>query len=144
MDATSSLGTVQLAATSLYVSDLDAAVAWYEAALGLRPMTVGADEHRYASYVLGGAIVVLEPRVAALEPGEPGGGSTTVNLLVERDPAEVHAELVGRGVRCGAIVDSPNYSSFLMRDPDGNRFYVSRPTTPGARDAVSTATPTTP
>ena len=46
--------------------------------------------------------------------------------MVDRDPAEVLADLMARGVTCGEVVHS-GYVSFLMRDLDGNRFYVSRP-----------------
>jgi len=133
------LGPVQLAATSLYVADLDAAVTWYREKLGLEPAMVGRDGDRYASYLLGGVFVVLEPVEAALEAAGPGGESTTVNVLVERDPAEVHAELVARGVTCGPIVRSPGFASFLVRDLDGNRFYVTRPHDAAARQAVEAA-----
>ncbi|HLH27896.1 MAG TPA: VOC family protein [Acidimicrobiales bacterium] len=123
----SPLGTVQLAATSFYVADLDSAIAWYEEKLGLAPAMTGADGHRYASYAMGGSIVVLEPRDAALEPPDPGREWTTVNLIVDRDPALVHEDLVSRGVSCSDLVSSPNFLSFLVRDLDGNRFYVTRP-----------------
>ena len=126
-DAGSPLGTIQLAATSFYVSDIDAAVAWYDEKFGLQPAMVGVDGHRYASFVMGGAFVVLEPREAALEPADPGPETTTVNLIVDRDPREARQELIGRGVACGELVESPNYLSFLVRDVDGNRFYVTRP-----------------
>ena len=133
------LGTVTLAATSLYVADLDAAVAWYRDVLGLEPAVLGRDGDRYASYLLGGVFVVLEPVTAALEAAGPGGESTTVNLLVDRDPAEVRLELLGRGVVCGPLVTSPGFSSFLVRDLDGNRFYVTRPASDEGRRAVESA-----
>jgi catechol 2,3-dioxygenase-like lactoylglutathione lyase family enzyme len=124
-----------MAATSLYVADLDKSVAWYKDNLGLEPMAIGADGHRYASFSMGGAIVVLEPLEAALEPSEPRAENTTVNLIVDRDPAEVRDDLVGRGVPCGPLVSS-NFVSFLLRDPDGNRFYVTRPTSEQAVESV--------
>lgn len=137
------LGKVALAAITFYVTDLDVAVAWYEDTLGWKPVSLGADAERYASYVVGGSILVLEPRTAALEAAAPGSESTTVNLLVERDPAEVREDLLGRGVVCGPLVASPHYRSFLIRDLDGNRFYVSRPATEqAARDVVEAATTT--
>ena len=133
----SPLGKVDLAATSLYVSSLDDAIAWYGNALGLEPMSVGKDGHGYASFLIGAAIVVLEPFEAALEPGERGQENTTINLVVDRDPAEVRDDLIGRGVTCGPLVSSPNFVSFLIRDPDGNRFYVTRPASREARDSVT-------
>lgn len=129
-DSLGPLGTVTLAATTLYVADLDAALDWYDATLGLKPLMVGTDGHRYATFQLGGALVVLEPVEAAIDAAPPGAESTTINLLVERTSGEIHAELVGRGVRCSAIVDSPNYSSFLFLDLDGNRFYAAQPVKP--------------
>jgi catechol 2,3-dioxygenase-like lactoylglutathione lyase family enzyme len=126
-DETRPFAVIALAAVTLYVSDLDAAVSWYATALGLVPAMVGKDAERYASFVLGGTIIVLEPRQAALEAAAPGSESTTVNLVVDRDPADVRDELLARGVDCGALVASPHYHSFLMRDLDGNRFYVTRP-----------------
>ena len=133
------LGEIGLAATTFYVSDLDTALAWYEETLGLEPMTVGTDGDRYAAYLVGGSILVLEPRAAAMEPANPGSESTTINLVTDKDPAAVRAELVLRGVVCSDIVGSPHYSSFLIRDLDGNRFYVSRPVTEEARQDLTDA-----
>lgn len=140
---TSPLGTIGLAATTFYVADLDAAVAWYREKLRLEPMTIGADAERYASYLVGGAILVLEPRSAALEAAAPGAESTTMNLLVDRYPGEVRAELLAAGLSCGELVESPHYCSFLFRDLDGNRFYASRPTTDDARRDVEEASAAT-
>ena len=134
--ADSPLGTVELVATSLYVADLDRAIAWYGDKLGLQPMVVGADGDRYASYSIAGALIVLEPREAALDPGEPGAETSTVNLVVNRDPAEARNDLMRRGVSCSDVVESPNFVSFLIRDLDGNRFYVTRAVSQQARDAV--------
>ncbi len=133
------LGNIALAATTFYVSDLDGAIAWYAEMLGLEPMTVGSDADRYAAYLVGASILVLEPRTAALDPAGPGSESTTVNLVTDRDPAAAREDLVRRGVTCSELVDSPNYSSFLLRDLDGNRFYLSRPLSPEAQQDLSDA-----
>lgn len=142
-DSAEPLGKVTLAATTLYVTDLDAAVAWYRDKLGWEPLSLGADAERYASYLVGGSIVVLEPLTAALEAAPPGTESTTINLLVERDPADVREDLLGRGVACGPLVASPHYRSFLVRDLEGNRFYVSSPASAQAARDVVEATATT-
>ena len=126
-----------MVATSLYVADLDAAIAWYGDTLGLEPMAVGKDGHRYASYSLGGAIVVLEPIEAALEPQALGNENTTLNVLVDDDPVAVREALLARGVSCTDLAISPNFVSFLMRDLDGNRFYVTRPSNEQASRAVA-------
>jgi catechol 2,3-dioxygenase-like lactoylglutathione lyase family enzyme len=123
-------------ATSLYVSDLDRAVAWYEEKLGWHPTIEGSDGDRYATYIMAGALIVLEPLAAALEPGEPGRESTTINLLVDRDPRQIRDELIQRGVVCSELVES-GFLSFLIRDADGNRFYVTRAVSQEARDAVA-------
>ncbi|HLX87582.1 MAG TPA: VOC family protein, partial [Acidimicrobiales bacterium] len=131
------LGTIGLIATTLYVGDLDASIDWYRDVLGLEAAMVGKDGDRYASYVLGSAIVVLEPLRAALEPQAPGAESTTLNVIVDRDPFEVRTDLLGRGVPCSEVVTSPGFVSFLMRDPDGNRFYITRPANDDARQSVA-------
>jgi len=133
----SPLGTIELAAISFYVKDLDRAVAWYHEKLGLSPVVVSTDGHRYASFLIGSAIFVLEPLEAALEAAEPGLESSTINLVVTRDPSEVRSDLMTRGVTCGPIVPSPNFASFLIRDLDGNRFYVTRPVSQDAKEAVT-------
>ena len=130
------LGVVNMIATTLYVSDIDKAIDWYRDKLGLEPTTTGTDGFRFAAYLLGGVFVVLEPIEAALEPAGPGAESTTVNLIVENDPAAVHEALVARGVVCGPLEESPGYVSFLMRDLDGNRFYVTRPHSSEAQESV--------
>lgn len=136
------LGRIGLAATTFYVSDLGAAVAWYRDSLALEPQTLGGGDEEYASYLIGGSILVLEPRTAALEAAAPGSESTTVNLVVDRDPANVPSDLVRCGVECGEMVDSLHYRSFLVRDLDGNRFYVTRPATDAANADVEQWTAT--
>jgi catechol 2,3-dioxygenase-like lactoylglutathione lyase family enzyme len=136
VDTHSPLGNIQLAATSFYVADLDAAINWYQDKLGLTPMAVGKDGHRYASFLLGGAIMVLEPIQAALEPTGMGTENTTINLIVDEDPLAVRESLVQRDVPCGPPVVSPNFVSFLVRDLDGNRFYVTRPANQEAQESV--------
>jgi catechol 2,3-dioxygenase-like lactoylglutathione lyase family enzyme len=133
----SPLGKIELAATSFYVRDLDDAVAWYKDKLGLSPVAMGKDGHGYASFLMGSAIVVLEPLEAALEAAEPGLESSTINVVVSRDPGEVRSDLEARGVSCGPLVPSPNFVSFLIRDLDGNRFYVTRPVSQDAQQAVA-------
>lgn len=140
-DTESPLGAVEVVATSLYVSDLEAAIAWYAGKLGLYPMMVGRDGDRYATFLVAGTLIVLEPLTAALEPGQPGSESSTINLLVSREPSDVRTELMERGVSCSELVASPNYVSFLIRDLDGNRFYVSRAVSQEARDAVRDVAP---
>jgi catechol 2,3-dioxygenase-like lactoylglutathione lyase family enzyme len=133
------LGEVAMIATTLYVADLDKAIEWYRDRLGLEPTTVGTDAFPFASYLLGGALVVLEPIEAALEAAGLGSGSTTVNVVVKRDPVAIYDALSSRGVECSRLAESPGYASFLMRDLDGNRFYVTKPRTPEAQASVESS-----
>jgi catechol 2,3-dioxygenase-like lactoylglutathione lyase family enzyme len=133
------LGVVNMAATTLYVSDIDKAIDWYGDKLGLEPAMAGTDDFRYAGYLLGGVFVVLEPIEAAVEAVGPGAESTTVNVIVEKDPADVRDALMARGVACGPLGESPGFVSFLMRDLDGNRFYVTRPHSSDAQASVGRA-----
>jgi catechol 2,3-dioxygenase-like lactoylglutathione lyase family enzyme len=133
------LGHVGMVATTLYVSDIDQATNWYRDKLGLEPAMNGSDGHRYAGYLLGGVFVVLEPIEAALESAGPGAESTTVNLVVESEPAAVRDALLARGVECGSLVESPGFSSFLVRDLDGNRFYVTKPLSSLGEESVRRA-----
>lgn len=125
-DDSGPLGTIDLAATTLYVSDLDAALAWYADKLGLTPVSSGTDGHRYATFQLGSALVVLEPIEAALEPSPRGTENMTINLVVRRDAEDIRNDLIASGVQCGEIVTS-GFRSFLVRDLDGNRFYIAQP-----------------
>jgi catechol 2,3-dioxygenase-like lactoylglutathione lyase family enzyme len=128
-----------MAATTLYVSDIDQAINWYREKLGLEPAMDGSDGHPYAVYLLGGTFVVLEPIEAALESAGPGAESTTVNLVIDGQPAAVRDTLLARGVVCGGLVESPGFSSFLIRDLDGNRFYVTRPLSSQGAESVRRA-----
>jgi catechol 2,3-dioxygenase-like lactoylglutathione lyase family enzyme len=130
------LGEVAMIATTLYVADLDKAIEWYRDRLGLEPTTVGTDAFPFAGYLLGGAFVVLEPIEAAAEATGPGSGSTTINVVVNDDPIGIYGALSSRGVACSALGESPGYVSFLMRDLDGNRFYVTKPQNPEAQASV--------
>lgn len=140
MGETGPLGNLSMAADSLYVSDLDASIAWYRDTLGLVPIFEGTDEHRYATYQVGGFLFVLEPTQALWKGnGVTGSGAATINLVTDRSPADIREELAGKQVECSDIVDSPGFSSFLFTDPDGNRFYVTCPRTKKAKAEVDTA-----
>jgi hypothetical protein len=138
-DGKGAIGVVNMAATTMYVSDIDKAIEWYREKLSLEPAMAGTDEHRYAAYLLGNAFIVLEPIEAALEAAGPGAESTTVNLIVEDDPAAIRDALMARGVECGRLVESPGFVSFLMRDLNRNRFYITRPRNASAQASVRRA-----
>lgn len=127
------LGPVIAAAVTLYVRDLDASIDWYRDVLGLEPASVSQDEFPYARYHVGGLAFVLEPAHAATDPHDSDRtGAAAVNLVVERQPAAIRAELADRGVSCTELKTSPRFETFLVRDPDGHRIYVTKPTGPRA------------
>jgi catechol 2,3-dioxygenase-like lactoylglutathione lyase family enzyme len=127
-DPPGSLGPIAAAAVTLYVRDLDASIEWYADTLGLTPVSVSHDEFAYARFVAAELAFVLEPAHAATDPVDSDRtGAAALNLVVERDPAEVRASLVARGVACTALKRSPRFATFLVRDPDGHRIYVTRP-----------------
>jgi catechol 2,3-dioxygenase-like lactoylglutathione lyase family enzyme len=137
-DIQSPLGPIDIAPTSLYVADFAAAIRWYEDALGLQPVSIGDEIHPFAAFQLGASLIVLEPIEEAWEPAPPGSGNATINILVSRDASEIRQELLRRGVRCSEMANTVHYHSFLIRDPDGNRFYISQPVSQQAEENVAT------
>ena len=127
---------IAMLATTVYVADLDEAIEWYRDKLGFEPTTRGTDEWRFAGYLLGGVFLVLEPAEAGLDIAGPGSESTTLNVVVNNDPRTIYETLTARGVACTEPTVSPGYVSFLMRDLDGNRFYITNPHSPDAQAEV--------
>jgi catechol 2,3-dioxygenase-like lactoylglutathione lyase family enzyme len=122
------LGPIAYAATTLYVDDLEASIAWYRRTLGLEPASVSHDEFAYARYRVGDLVFVLEPASAATDPHDSGRtGAAALNLVVQREPATIRAELLEDGVPCTDLKASPRFETFLVRDPDGHRIYVTKP-----------------
>jgi catechol 2,3-dioxygenase-like lactoylglutathione lyase family enzyme len=119
---------VSYAAVTLYVDDIDVSVRWYADVLGLHPADRAADEFPYARYEVGRLALVLEPAYAATDPVDSDRtGAAALNLVVDRDPADIRNGLVAQGVDCTEIHESPKFATFLLRDPDGHRLYVTRP-----------------
>ena len=126
-DVVDRLGPITSAAVTLYVDDLDTSIAWYRDALGLEPATVSEDAFRYAGYRAGGLAFVLEPASAATDPRDSDRtGAAALNLVVDRDPEVIRSELTASGVACTEVKRSPGFDTFLVRDPDGHRIYVTR------------------
>jgi catechol 2,3-dioxygenase-like lactoylglutathione lyase family enzyme len=98
-----------------WVSDLDRAVAFYEAALGLRLLRRDADN--WAEFDAGGRRFALHS-VAEGQPLAPGG-ATAVFSVDDLDRAK--ADLTARGVEFGHEGDVGGYARFAsFTDPDGN------------------------
>jgi catechol 2,3-dioxygenase-like lactoylglutathione lyase family enzyme len=110
---------------TLYVRDMDAAVAFYTERLGL-PLRFRAGNH-WAEVQAGDTLVIgLHPTGPHLRPaGVPG--SVQVGLTVDRPLEEVVRELSSRGVVFeGPIVgDEKSGLRFAnLKDMDGNALYL--------------------
>lgn len=108
---------------TVYVSDMDRAVAFYTETLGLKLAARFGDE--YASVDAGkGFFIGLHPSgPRSPKPGTPG--SIQVTLGVCGPIEEVVAELTQRGVIfSGPIINDDPVKLAFFTDPDGNEFYL--------------------
>jgi catechol 2,3-dioxygenase-like lactoylglutathione lyase family enzyme len=137
MTEESVLSGVTMASTIIRVRDVAASVEWFRDKLGLEPLHVGADgEHKIAAYVLGGMVVSLwQLPHDERRRREDADRNSYVVLVVDDDPAQLHAELQQRGVEVGEYRESENNSFFWFYDRDDNRFEVARPRTAAGRAA---------
>jgi catechol 2,3-dioxygenase len=114
---------------TLYVSDMDRAVAFYTETLELTLENRYGDD--WASIDAGGLSLGLHP-AAAEEPAaaERGAaGTIEIGLQVDRPLAEVVATLRSRGVELRDVPEDPKAEVRLVRfqDPDGNGLYLFAP-----------------
>jgi catechol 2,3-dioxygenase-like lactoylglutathione lyase family enzyme len=118
---------------TLYVKDMDAAVAFYTEKLGL-PLRFRAGNH-WAEVEAGKTLVIgLHPTGAHGRP--PGvSGSVQIGLTVDRPLEEVMKTLGARGVRFdGPIVGDPTAGLRFanLRDMDDNALYLWEQVASGA------------
>lgn len=100
----------------LRVADLSAAVEWYDAALGLRPV-YRDDAARLAVLALDGTSLTLWER----EGGEELRPSpATFPIFAADDAADARARLLARGVSVGPLEVGEGVTFFRFTDPDGN------------------------
>jgi catechol 2,3-dioxygenase-like lactoylglutathione lyase family enzyme len=102
------------------VTDMDAAVEFYERVLGLGLKFRDGDN--WAAFDVGGVTFALE---GGAEPGG-GGGGATVSLRVD-GLDEFVSELRERGARVGEIVTGPHERRADLSDPSGNRLVLYEP-----------------
>jgi catechol 2,3-dioxygenase-like lactoylglutathione lyase family enzyme len=126
---------------TLEVPDLDAAIAWYEAALGFRPMLVhrGPEERAVFSHL---RRAKYQDLLVVPGPGAPEGSTgITITLRADGDPAALAAKAravapVGR-VTVEGPIDTPwNTTDVRVTDPGGHRLVLTAPNrraTPEAR-----------
>jgi len=101
------------------VSDMDAAVAFYQHELGLTLKFRDGD--RWAAFDVGGATLALAASSEA--GGAPPGSGAVVSLRVA--DAERWAETAG--METGPVETGPHERRVRITDPDGNRLVVYSP-----------------
>jgi len=116
---------IQGIAATIYVSDMDRAVAFYTETLGLPLAGRWGDE--YAGIDLGkGLAIGLHPARSPQSPKPGSRGSIQVGFAVDRPLDDVVRELQSRGVVFrGAIVDDAQVRLAYFGDPDGNELYLA-------------------
>ena len=109
---------VERAIPTLFVSDLEAALAWYEDVLGFRMTFRVAD---YAGLSLGGAYIHL----ARWEP--PITAAFYLRLVHGVD--EFVGSIEAKGARLTSALKDQNYGmrEATVHDPDGNEVYIGQP-----------------
>ncbi len=115
---------MQIAYVNVFVSDLNRAIEFYEATLGLK-LEHSAPEHGYAS--LSAGPVRLGLAVASADQQELVGRHTGIGLAVSDLEGE-HVRLAGRGVAFTMPPTKQPWGGFmaLAADPDGNVFYLDQ------------------
>jgi catechol 2,3-dioxygenase-like lactoylglutathione lyase family enzyme len=108
---------------TIFVMDMDRAVAFYTETLGLR-LAFRADNH-WASIDAGdGFQLGLHP--AHPNQQAPGAGGITVGLAVDEPIDRVVETLTSRGVAVrGPIADDGGLKLAFFADPDGNQLYLA-------------------
>ena len=109
---------VERAIPTLFVSDLEASIAWYEDVLGFRATFRLAD---YAGLSLGGAHIHLarwEPPITA-----------AFYLRLARGVDEYVASIEAKGARLNSALKDQNYGmrEATVHDPDRNEIYIGQP-----------------
>lgn len=111
---------------SVYISDMDRAVAFYTGALGLPLRTrIGGE---WAEIDAGDGLVIgLHPARPPETPPPGAAGAINIELRVTESLEEVVADLGGRGVTFnGPILDYENVRLASLSDPDGNAILLAQ------------------
>lgn len=108
---------------TVYVSDLDRAVRFYTATLGLT-LTMHVPGHWASVAAPDGTNFGLHPAgMHSPSPGTPG--ATQLGFGVDRPLDQVVTEFQRRGVQFhGPIVDDKQVRLAFLADPDGNPLYL--------------------
>lgn len=111
---------------SVYISDMDRAVAFYTEALGLPLKTrIGGE---WAEIDAGDGLVIgLHPARPPETPPPGAAGAINIELRVTKPLEEVVAELEGRGVTFnGPLLNYENVRLASLSDPDGNAILLAQ------------------
>lgn len=117
---------VERAIPTMFVSDLDAAIAWYERVLGFR-VRFRLTDPEYAGLSLGGSYIHLGR-------SEPPIITAAFYLQLTRGVDELVASIEAKGVQIlSALEDKPyGMREATVHDPDGNEIYIGQPLDPRA------------
>ena len=109
---------------TIYVTDMDRAVAFYSESLGL-PLTFRAGDHWATIDAGDGFQLGLHPAgPSSPTPGAIGG--ITVGMAVDEPIEEVVDTLKTRGVAVrGPVADGDMLKLAFLADPDGNQLYLA-------------------
>jgi catechol 2,3-dioxygenase-like lactoylglutathione lyase family enzyme len=110
---------------TVYVSDMDRAVAFYRDALGLRLAFRAGDE--WASIDAGGGLQLGLHPAGPRTPEAGRAGAITVGLSVDEPIERVVSVLAARGVafRGPVVDDGGRLKLAFFTDPDGNELYLA-------------------
>ena len=107
----------------IYVSDLDRSKKFYLDTLGWK---LGTDEKEVAGFSFGDAYLIAHADTREKGKGEYGGGMWIAVKVDDVDAA--HAELKGKGVAVGEILEQPwGERQFYFDDPDGYHWAYGQP-----------------
>ena len=112
---------------TIFVTDMDRAVAFYTEVLGLS-LTFRAGDH-WASIDAGDGFQIGLHPAGPRSPSAAAEGAVTVGLAVDQPIDEVVSILRRRGVSFrGPVADEGQLKIAYFTDPDGNGLYLAEPT----------------